>query len=59
MNLERHGHTDLCRACKPAEQCAASGCAKPRRYACSASGLPLCSLQCYKRIRQSHPFFRK
>uniref|UniRef100_A0A669PID5 INO80 complex subunit B-like conserved region domain-containing protein n=2 Tax=Phasianinae TaxID=9072 RepID=A0A669PID5_PHACC len=33
----------------PAALCGVSGCANRRRYCCSRTGLPLCSLACYKR----------
>lgn len=30
-------------------QCGVSGCSNVKKYACSKSGVPLCSLECYKR----------
>lgn len=30
-------------------QCGVSGCNNVKKYACSKSGIPLCSLECYKR----------
>ncbi|CAL4060699.1 unnamed protein product, partial [Meganyctiphanes norvegica] len=29
-------------------QCGAPGCSNPKKYCCSKTGVPLCSLQCYK-----------
>ncbi len=38
----------------PAEKrlCGREGCAKPRSYTCSKTGIPLCSLECYKKNTQ-------
>lgn len=36
----------------PPALCGVSGCANRRRYCCSRTGLPLCSLACYKRNLQ-------
>ncbi|XP_020861001.1 INO80 complex subunit B [Phascolarctos cinereus] len=32
----------------PRPRCSVPGCPHPRRYACSRTGQPLCSLQCYR-----------
>lgn len=33
----------------PAQKiCGVEGCENPKKYSCSQTGLPLCSLQCYK-----------
>ncbi|XP_077357697.1 INO80 complex subunit B [Festucalex cinctus] len=36
----------------PAVRCGVSGCSNPKKYSCSKTGVPLCSLQCYKRNMQ-------
>ncbi|NXY88279.1 IN80B protein, partial [Alcedo cyanopectus] len=36
----------------PARLCAVDGCPNPRRYCCSRTGRPLCSLACYRRNLQ-------
>ncbi|XP_048746798.1 INO80 complex subunit B-like [Ostrea edulis] len=35
--------------CKPAVNCGVSGCKNLKRYSCSRTGVPLCSLDCYKK----------
>lgn len=35
--------------------CGVEGCSNPKRYACSKTGVPLCSLQCYKKNMQLQP----
>ncbi|XP_012263492.2 INO80 complex subunit B [Athalia rosae] len=34
--------------------CGADGCENPKKYSCSKTGTPLCSLQCYKNNLSSH-----
>ncbi|XP_076144993.1 INO80 complex subunit B isoform X1 [Alosa pseudoharengus] len=36
----------------PRPSCGVDGCPNPKRYACSKTGVPLCSLECYKRNLQ-------
>ncbi|KAG9460244.1 hypothetical protein GDO78_023110 [Eleutherodactylus coqui] len=39
----------------PAPQlCGAPGCANPKRYSCSKTHVPLCSLECYRRNLEVH-----
>ena len=45
-----------CRYPPPRALCAVPGCGNGRRYACAASGLPLCSLACYHKIRHTQEF---
>ena len=33
--------------------CAVEGCVNAKRYSCSQTKLPLCSLECYKKIQQT------
>ncbi|XP_029654069.1 uncharacterized protein LOC115227342 [Octopus sinensis] len=33
--------------------CGAAGCSNSRKYACSSTGVPLCSLECYKKLNFS------
>lgn len=35
-------------------RCAVKGCRNEKKYACSKTGLPLCSLQCYKKNLTAH-----
>ncbi|XP_046839512.1 INO80 complex subunit B-like isoform X2 [Xenia sp. Carnegie-2017] len=35
-------------------KCAVKGCANIKRYSCSQTKLPLCSLECYKKIERSN-----
>ncbi|KAM9833299.1 INO80 complex subunit B [Syngnathus typhle] len=37
----------------PPVSCGVSGCSNPKKYSCSKTGVPLCSLQCYKRNMQA------
>ncbi|XP_071789414.1 INO80 complex subunit B-like [Asterias amurensis] len=39
---------------KPVALCGASGCSNPKRYSCSKTGVPLCSLECYKKNLLTH-----
>ncbi|GAB1608166.1 INO80 complex subunit B-like [Argonauta hians] len=34
--------------------CGVRHCSKPKKYSCSKTGIPLCSLQCYKKNLQVH-----
>ncbi|XP_054608932.1 INO80 complex subunit B [Dunckerocampus dactyliophorus] len=34
--------------------CGVSGCCELKKYSCSTTGVPLCSLQCYKKNMQHH-----
>ncbi|XP_062605857.1 INO80 complex subunit B-like, partial [Saccostrea cucullata] len=34
---------------KPRAMCGVSGCKNLKRYSCSKTGIPLCSLDCYKK----------
>lgn len=34
---------------KPIVKCGVTGCGSPKKYSCSKTGVPLCSLQCYKK----------
>lgn len=34
---------------KPVIHCGADGCQNPKQYTCSKTGIPLCSLECYKK----------
>ncbi|XP_022109651.1 INO80 complex subunit B-like [Acanthaster planci] len=34
---------------KPVVLCGAAGCSNPKKYSCSKTGVPLCSLECYKK----------
>lgn len=43
---------------KPVALCGVAGCSNPKKYACSKTNVPLCSLQCYKKnlaLTQSSP----
>eukprot|EP00047_Mylnosiga_fluctuans_P014958 m.42346 g.42346 ORF g.42346 m.42346 type:complete len:279 (-) comp5718_c0_seq2:646-1482(-) len=40
----------------PRPQCAGPSCPNPRRYACAESRLPLCSLECYRKLRETPAF---
>ncbi|XP_046680477.1 INO80 complex subunit B-like [Homalodisca vitripennis] len=33
----------------PAKLCGVQGCTNLKRYSCSKTGVPLCSLQCYRK----------
>ncbi|XP_061921532.1 INO80 complex subunit B [Entelurus aequoreus] len=35
-------------------KCGVSGCCELKKYSCSKTGVPLCSLQCYKKNMQRH-----
>ncbi|RWR99927.1 INO80 complex subunit B-like protein [Dinothrombium tinctorium] len=35
--------------------CARNGCSNPKKYSCSRSGLPCCSLECYRLLEKSTP----
>ena len=39
---------------KPANKCGVSGCNNDKKYSCSKTGIPLCSLQCYKSNLSKH-----
>ncbi|XP_038058261.1 INO80 complex subunit B-like isoform X3 [Patiria miniata] len=39
----------VAQAPKPVVVCGAAGCSNPKKYSCSKTGIPLCSLECYKR----------
>ncbi|CAB4013235.1 INO80 complex subunit B [Paramuricea clavata] len=39
-----------------AVMCAVEGCANVKRYLCSRTKLPLCSLECYKKMQQTDSF---
>ena len=34
---------------KPVVLCGVDGCSNPKKYACSKTNTPLCSLACYKK----------
>lgn len=36
----------------PRPSCGVDGCPNPKRYSCSKTGVPLCSLECYKKNLQ-------
>lgn len=38
----------MCRPPCDQKMCGVDGCENPKKYSCSKTGLPLCSLQCYK-----------
>lgn len=43
---------------KPApavKRCGAPGCGNPKKYNCSKTGIPLCSLECYKKNLSRYP----
>lgn len=39
----------LCRPPKQAHSCGVGGCTNQKKYSCSKTGTPLCSLDCYKK----------
>ncbi|XP_078600139.1 INO80 complex subunit B-like isoform X1 [Branchiostoma floridae x Branchiostoma japonicum] len=39
---------------KPQQKCGVPGCTKQKRYSCSKTGVPLCSLECYRKNKKSH-----
>lgn len=39
----------------PVTECGVQGCSNPKKYSCSKTGVPLCSLQCYKINLALHP----
>ncbi|KAK3084208.1 hypothetical protein FSP39_010076 [Pinctada imbricata] len=42
-------HPEKAGPIKPVQRCGMEGCKQPKKYSCSKTGVPLCSLECYKR----------
>ncbi|XP_068222936.1 INO80 complex subunit B [Palaemon carinicauda] len=40
--------------CPKVKVCGVEGCSNPKKYSCSETGIPLCSLQCYKKNLAIH-----
>ena len=47
--------SSFCRVPKEKVLCAVEGCDNMKRYSCSKTNLPLCSLECYKKVQQTRP----
>jgi len=43
----------------PPTKCAAPNCSNPKRYNCSHTKLPICSIECYKIVNANRPIINK
>ena len=45
------GFVNVYRPPKPRPTCSAQGCKNVKKYSCSSNNLPVCSMECYKKVQ--------